>query len=358
MVWEKALLPTGSAAEMSGGLLPRHAISRGARMPGDDGYTGTQPIRVLDYNVLAWFEGKYPDFRRELEDIGEQFGIPRAIKYSCGEVPILAHEEGTMLPFVEDDGQIVIHETFLAYIWALSYAFLVIFDEKLHGPHTDTQPAHGRKLGYFLPKGYALLNYALGLITKFSKWLPDLPNPEDHKSEDRYFVERANAIYLAAVDFVLCHELGHIASGHLERLKQAQGRLTSPEQKAFEREADRWALEHVLKGVREPDRSMTTVGFGAIAGLGSLLFLNRGLTSQTHPDKDERIRNVLLGLQIDDLDNLWGVAAAFYVAWDIRFSAGLELSPQYETYGALVRAIDTQLESKKQDGQERRLRLD
>jgi hypothetical protein len=104
---------------------------------------------------------------------------------------------------------------------------------------------------------------------------------------------------------------------------------------------------------------VTTVGFGAIAGLGSLLFLDRDLTSRKHPDKDECIRNVLSGLRIDDRDNLWGVAAAFYVAWDNLFTAGLELSAQYETYGALVRAIDTQLESRKADGgQERRLRLD
>ena len=50
---------------------------------------GTQPVRILDHSVLAWFEGKYPDFRSELESIGEKHGITRGIKYLCGEAQIL-----------------------------------------------------------------------------------------------------------------------------------------------------------------------------------------------------------------------------------------------------------------------------
>jgi len=329
-------------------------------MPSDGGFMGTQPVRVLEHNVLAWFEGKYPDFRSELEDIGKKFGTTRAIKYFCDEAPILGHQEGNMTPYITiDGGQIGIHETFLSYVWGLSYAFLVIFDEKIHGPQTRKQPAHGKPLGYFLSKGYAVLDYGLSLITEFRKWPPDLPNPEIYKSEDRYFVERTNAIYLAAVDFILCHELAHIACGHLE--KQALhrgGNGTSLEIKEFEHEADKWALDCVSKGIQQPQRSLTAVGFGAVAGLGSLLFLNRDLTSRTHPDKNDRIRNVLSGLSLDDYHSLWGIAAAFYIAWDHRFSAGLHFSGEYETYRALVRAIDSQLESKKREKQERRIGLD
>lgn len=314
---------------------------------------GTQPIRKLDNNVLAWFEGKYPEFRQELEGIGEKHGVTRAIKYLCDEAPILGNLEGDQLPSVTTDGgQITIHETFLSYIWVLSYSFLVIFDEKLHGPHTGRQPGHGKPLGYFLPKGYLGLNYAFRLIKEFEKWPSDLPSPETHNAEDRYFVERANAIYLAAIDFILCHELAHIACGHIEKLKRAlhcsTGLITPSQIKKLEREADKWALERVAKGIHPPERSLTTVGFGAVVGLGSLLFLSRGLTSLKHPDKDHRIRHVLSGFDMDDFHSLWGVAVAFYVAWDSRFSVGLDFANHYKTYGALLRAVERQLKSNKQ----------
>ena len=60
-----------------------------------------------------------------------------------------------------------------------------------------------------------------------------------------------------------------------------------------------------------------------------------------------RSASVLAGLPLDARDNLWGIAAAYYIAWNIRFSADLEFSGHYASYGKLVRAIDSHLESKK-----------
>jgi hypothetical protein len=320
-------------------------------MHSDIKVTGTQPVKVLDYTVLEWFEGKYPEFRAELEAIGREFGPNREIRYLCDEMPILGNQEGILIPHVTiDSGQITIHETFLSYIWLLSYAFLVIFDEKIHGPRTGKEPLHGKPIGYFYPKGDAALNYGLRLIAEFAKWPADLPSPESPSSEDAYFVERANGIYVAAVDFILCHEVGHIACHHLRRLNQtwrSKRSLTSAQSKRFELAADKWALERVLRGIRPPQRTLTAVGFGAIVGLGSLLFLSQSLTSPSHPDADHRIRSLLSALSLDSGDNLWGVAAAFYIAWNIRFSTGLDFSGDYEDYEALVRAIGRQLGSRK-----------
>lgn len=331
-------------------------------MPERDDFMGTQPVRVLAGNLLAWFEGKYPEFRRELKEIGRTFGATRVIKYVCNEEPIVGHKQGNLTPYVTvAEGQIGIHETFLSYVWGLSYGFLVIFDEQIHGPSTGREPSHGKPLGYFTSRGYEVLNHALGLIAEFETWPPNLPNPENCAAEDRFFVERANAIYLAAVDFILCHELAHVACGHLKRRKETDQRgehITPAEIKKLEGEADKWAFDCVSRGIRGPERSATTVGFGAVTGLGSLLFLNRGLTSGTHPDKDDRIGSVLSGLSLDEKDSLWGVAAAFYMAWDQRFQAGLDISGEFDTYQALVQAILGQLESIKREEQDRQMGLD
>ncbi len=201
-------------------------------MPDRENFMGKQPVRVLENNILAWFEGKYPEFRQELEEIGKKFGAKRAIKYFCDEEPTVGLKEGKMIPHVTEEGQICIHETFLSYLWGLSYAFLVIFDEQVHGPRTGRSPSHGKPLGYFTSRGYQVLNYAVGLTDDFEKWPSHLLNPETYATEDRPFVERANGIYLAAVDFILCHELAHIACGHLKRQKEACDRgeyITSAE---------------------------------------------------------------------------------------------------------------------------------
>ena len=331
-------------------------------MSSANGIMGRQPVRVLEYNVLAWFEEKYPEFRSELEEIGRKFGTTRAIKYYCDEAPIFGRRRDPMTPYVTvDNGQITIHETFLSYVWGLSYAFFVIFDEQVQGSMIGIQPGHGKPLGYFLPKGYEVLNYSIGLIKKFKKWPEDLPNPDSYNSEDRHFVERTNGIYLAAVDFILCHEWAHIACGHLTKEKEAQDRgkpITPREIKELEREADQWALDCVSKGIRPPERSRTVVGFGAAVGLGSLLFLNRSLTSSTHPDKNDRIGNVLSNLAIDERDNLWGVAATFYMIWDQRFNGGLDFSGEFDTYKDFLQAINGQLESKKRKTRTSRWGLD
>ncbi len=321
-------------------------------MPTDRRVTGTQPIRVLDNNVLEWFENKYSGFRSELEDLQKQFGFTRYIKYICDEVPILCGEGGNQIPYVTvDEGQIAIHETFLSYVWGLCYAFLVLFDEEINGPQTGKQPGHGKPLGFFRLKGYAMLDYALSLVRGFNKWPADLPSPESHNNEDKYYVQKANGIYVAAIDFILCHELAHIALGHLQKHKQAPYRqrgVSSRELKNLEDAADKWALDRILGGICYPKRPLTNVGFGAIVGLGSLLLLNRNLTSQTHPDINDRIRSVLARLPIDPRDSPWGIAATFYFAWNNRFNSGLDFSSRYETYSALVEAIDSQLEPRKQ----------
>ncbi len=123
-------------------------------------------------------------------------------------------------------------------------------------------------------------------------------------------------------------------------------------------EADRWAFHCVSKGIRDPERSATNVGFGAATGLGCLLFLNSGLTSCKHPDTDDRIANVLTGLSLDEIDNLWGVAATFYIAWNQRFQIGLDFTGEFDTYQALAHAIYRQLDPIKHKEEDRRMGLD
>lgn len=253
-----------------------------------------------------------------------------------------------MIPHVTwTTDEICLHESFLSYVWALSYAFLVIFDEQIHGPGVTKVPERGLPLGHFVERAYGVLRYGLGLRTDFEPWPQSLPNPENYGDEDEFYVLRANAIYLAAVDFILCHELAHIACSHSKKLMDVKRRddyISSVRE--FEQEADQWAFTCVLKGIGG-ERTPTTVGFGAITALGALLFLQQSLTSRTHPDTDDRILSVLERLSLDDKDNLWGAATAFFLAWNAGSSNDIELPTEGDTYKELFFSVRSALASLK-----------
>lgn len=319
---------------------------------------GTQPVRVLEQNILYWFERKYPEFRSELEQLGVT-----SIKYYCDEMPISNPNGYKQTPHVTDNGQICLHETFLSYLWALSYSIIVIFDEGLNGPKTGKLPSHGKPVGHFLQYGDDVLKYGVSLVKDYKPWPTDLPNPDLkwYKGEDSHFPTKANGIYVAAVDFILCHEVAHVACGHLKKMAEAKLKgeyLPKYEIKEGEIEADAWALERVIRGIRDPKRPKTTVYFGAIAGLASILFLGTELTSSTHPDTDNRIRTVLERLGGEKIDSLWGIAAAYYMAWSNCYKIGIDWQDEFDTYSDFVDEIERQLLDRKDSEEMRRLGFD
>ena len=149
---------------------------------------------------------------------------------------------------------------------------------------------------------------------------------------------RAEYTWLLSISFYLT-KVGHIACDHFRKLGK-----TPDKRKEFEQEADLWALSRVQKGIRSPKRSQTTVGFGVIAGLGSLLLLNKDLTQHDHPDNDERIANIMTGLNLNDIENLWGVAATFFWLWKEVFGVRLNISSEFNTYKEFFQDIICQLQ--------------
>ena len=295
-------------------------------------FQGRQPIRVLEHNISEWFECKYPDFPQELKKKCKNYPNAGVIKFNIDEIPVRC-----ALPYVKSDGEIVLHEVFLSYIWAMAYAFVVIFDEAIHGPRAEIQPAHGMGLGRFLDEANKLFDYGHSLLDVFSAWHENYPNPENCTEVDRYYVEKVNGIFAAAADFIICHEFAHIACDHFAKTNNTP-------RKMLEREADRIALDWVMNGIREPERPRTTVAFGALIGLGSLLFLRLRLTSCTHPDIDERIANIITESAVEDRDNLWGIGTVFFFLWKKRFNVCLKIATEYDTYRELFEDIIRQLQ--------------
>jgi len=167
---------------------------------------GTQPIRVLQHNITDQLEKIDSCFLEKLTRLVESKGLDPGIKYSAEEEPI-RDDEGSHVANISADGEMELHETYLSYLWCLSFATLTLFEEVNLKPRlkaTSNKPSLRH-----VKNAENLFYYAMSLRTKFSPWDKELPNPKTFCEEDRTYIEKANGLFLWAVVWVLCHEIAH-----------------------------------------------------------------------------------------------------------------------------------------------------
>ncbi|MBS1651349.1 MAG: hypothetical protein JSU07_04985 [Bacteroidetes bacterium] len=314
-------------------------------------HKGLQPIRVLEHNVLYVFENTYQDFITELKTSISKNGLQPGLTYHCLEKEIRFSNKDfdNQTPFVGLDKKIVLHETFLSFLWTFCYTILVVFDEGIQKPLLAKTYNPKNPLPEIANEALKLFDYGLSLIDNFTKWDKNLPNPEEYDDSKSFYIERTNAVYLYAIDFILLHELGHVNLGHVDESLEAHktgSYISSHQIKEDEYAADKYAINLLLKG-RENPVYQKTIEFGLIAGFSSLIFLSSKLTSKTHPDGDERIKIGLESLNLDETDNLWGIACLSLKLWTDKKGVTIDLPASTETYKDLFYLTLKKLEDKK-----------
>ena len=300
-------------------------------------HKGEQPIRVLAFNIIQWFEQTYPDFISELESEVKYNGLKKGITYIIGNNPI------TEIAFVDENKKIAIEETFLSYLWSISYGLVVIYDQgilqpTLNGTYNGQLNPQDEKTN----KALNLFKYGLSLIDTYTEWNKlDLPNPEEYDNVNEEYVEKVNSVFLNAIKFILCHEFSHVYLGHVD-LDNSGVISTDEEIKKDEYAADNYAISVVLKGVTD-EQSKINICAGVIAGLCSLLFLDKELAKTTHPDSDLRIKNAIDQFHLKEEDNIWGIVCLAFQFWATKYSIDLKLPKEkVETYKDLCLYIFTQ----------------
>lgn len=106
-----------------------------------------------------------------------------------------------------------------------------------------------------------------------------------------------NSIFLYAMSFLLCHELGHHVRRHPGYLNENL-ELRDPELLIHnELEADSFAADCV-KHISNIDENESELGvYGIIVAQIALLFIrNKEVNYDTHPDPDTRLQNALNGI--------------------------------------------------------------
>src|SRR5947209_485533 len=96
-------------------------------------HLGTQPIRVLQHNIASRFENTNPEFIELAKATIANQGLQNGLGYYINEFAIMDKVDGhTQTPFVNlNQKKIYIHETFMSYVWCISYSLYVLFDEEI-----------------------------------------------------------------------------------------------------------------------------------------------------------------------------------------------------------------------------------
>lgn len=280
-------------------------------------HLGTQPIRVIHNMLFHMFTTTYPSFKVKLQELVNSGKLNPEIDMTFAEEAINVESRINSPRVNAKTRQISLHETFLSYLWCVSYSLYILYLEKVDYPRIN------KLVGYEkypiskeeIVKAMELFEYGKSLIVYFSVWNKEaLPNPEIYLAEKRNYVEQSNMCYTEAVKFILAHELTHLER-HIDLLDK-----DTPDTNylAFEDEADNLAIEHVLKGIPQMGRIAATNGI--VIGLLSMFFFDSKTTGKRHPNSEDRLTNALEFMGSDENDPTWGIACIGLELWDSQFN--------------------------------------
>ncbi|WP_154859634.1 phage exclusion protein Lit family protein [Cyclobacterium xiamenense] len=295
-------------------------------------HTGEQPIRVLRNNLDKWFQETYPNFKEDvLDEAINKMGLHN-------EINVVDRLEKVQVPAGVGTFKIItVQETYLSYLWGLCYSLIFIYDKQIHQPKIDATYVITSELSDQIKKAHDLFNYSLSLIEKYNSWdKDDLPNPEFCAPSDEY-IFKANGVYLHAINYVLLHELGHVALGHIDKdiENEEKGIKTSPEDiLKGEYEADEYSIHKSLQGGTHLTNDRT-IAAGIVAGICSFIFFDSSMKGGDHPDPDERLQKAFDSLNLEPEDNLYGIACLALKLWSLQFKIDLKWPEIVDTYKEL-----------------------
>ena len=203
------------------------------------------------------------------------------------------------------------------YLWTISYSFIVLYTEK-----KSTKNEKFNKIA-----NNFLHISTVNMKNIYFDWHKNLPSPEIfqylnlndnnkifnslfenfliHKNNEEYkyfeYIKLTNIIYESSIKFILYHELAHYKHGHIYKdwASQKYNKIRSIETiKKEEIEADNFAIDLILMDNMETTQTKQKTGI--IVGVFSNLFLSGNLKVATHPDNDDRLKNIFAKINIEN----------------------------------------------------------
>jgi hypothetical protein len=250
------------------------------------------PVKALEHNIIFEFEKLATQNGHDLREAVDKKLISGEIEYQID----------TNLPrgpyFDHVSRTICVQDSYLAFLWAYVYSQFVIYEVGVQLPLTQ-----GRNTGVIefdtelLRRAKQLECWALSFAETYTAWdesvLPNPRSPTEGGSEEKAYIEKANAVFLKAVVFLLFHEYAHAIFDHVPN--ETDSYLLEQE-----KEADNFALDQVVfTCTTEKDKQIA--GLSLVLLCTSSLFLvkeARSIWQRRHPDLHERIRHAISELNL------------------------------------------------------------
>jgi Peptidase U49 len=272
------------------------------------------PVKVLKHNIIAEFEKTALNNSICLSgDVEKKLVAPEIICVVDNKPPrgpCFDHEKRVIL----------LHESYLAFLWAYIYSQFVIFEENVRLPRTQGKNPGVIKFDTpLLCRAKSLEQWAMQFSRSYIPWDMDaLPNPEKLDASDateKKYIEQANSVFCRAVAFLLLHEYAHAVLKHVP-----QG--TDLYLLDQEKEADNYALDQIAFISSSEDEKWRS-GLSLVMLCSSSLFLineSRNVWQRRHPDLHERVRHAIVQLDLqlermkDDIYYLASIAVHAFLA--------------------------------------------
>lgn len=268
-----------------------------------DSHPGRLPTRVLRYNIT-----------KQINDFNCNANPREGEWYLTGNVSeaIIYDDicEKIVFPSVDiETREIHFTETYLAFVWTLTYSLLVLHEEGVEKPAMNGTYTGALSFDNKIKcNALHLFNWAMRLVhhEEYPYWPKDLPNPEDENllSElEREYAGKVNGLFLNAVCFDYYHECGHLILKHSDEYSSfsSLGSSASQEQidKLIEMElaADKFAFECCINDITgvNPSQKMA-MHTGILLSQLAILFFQKEIGSikkKNEPDVDARISRAL-----------------------------------------------------------------
>jgi hypothetical protein len=284
-----------------------------------------------------WIRTVNPNFYAILVDQIRTNGLNPRISYNDQRIPIINNGRVNAARITLADHRIHIYDPFSAYLWCICYSMTVLFDEVIQKPHlrgnyTGRLDMENKQIN----SAVGIFEYAMTLRTRYRDWDTGLPNPEEYGCLHSYYIENTNGMYLAALYFIFSHEVGHNVFNHGAQVIPALAL-------ADELQADNFAVDQIL--LPENSRYARNFKYGAVAAMCSLLFLSPNLyQGGRYPDAHERINNIIERLDLEERDNVWGMASLAFRMWGQHYNINFHTPQVVETYMDLFNGILIELQ--------------
>ncbi|MBF0487493.1 MAG: hypothetical protein HQK98_04965 [Nitrospirae bacterium] len=198
----------------------------------------------------------------------------------------------------------VIQEVYLSYVWSIIYWLLVVYEEDMEKQHKEyhrikmsSQMTHNQiikevikytnntlLINPLIQNTIKLVEWAVTLADKYSDHDINLPNPEKpNTDEEKFYVEKTNAIFQDAIAYIMYHECMHLIYNH------QYDKNDDTYNKELEKEADSSAFKFIMDNEENQDNFQK--GLSIVIANVILLFRAHpsDIVSKRHPDTDIRI---------------------------------------------------------------------